>query len=163
MRDLPLFQLSKEQAGFIESGVSIIVASRDAQNRPLLGHGLGCYSSPGQGRITLFLSRRKHPLLLDAIRRSGTIAVTFSEPSSTRSMQIKGNAAEIIELDSGDADSIAAYIELFAADLDRIGHRGILARTILACAPGDYAAVSFVPNIAFTQTPGPAAGNRIGA
>ena len=158
----PLFQLSKDHAAFIESGVSIVVASRDSQNRPFVGRAAACHVAAG-GRIKIFLSRRKYPFLLDAIRRTGAIAASFSEPSTNKSLQIKGTGAELAELEPGDADLIAGHLDLFAADVERIGLRGALPRTILAAAPEDIQAILFVPAVAFIQTPGPVAGNRIGA
>ena len=156
-----MFGLDKDQAAFIESGVSIIAASRDPQNRPFLGRCPGCRVAPDRSSITIFLSRQKYPLLLDAIRRSGVVAISFSEPSSNRSLQLKSGRAELVELQDGDVQSVAAHLDLFAADLERIGHAGALGRTVLACSSGELAAVRFVPHEAFTQTPGPVAGRRI--
>jgi hypothetical protein len=158
-----MFGLDKDQIAFIESGVSIIVASRDSQNRPFEGRSAGCRAAPDGSAVTVFLSRLKYPLLLDAIRRSGVVAVSFSEPSSNRSLQLKSTTAEMVELRDGDAESVATHLELFAADLDRIGHLGNLGRTVLASSLTELAAVRFTPLEAFTQTPGPVAGKRIGA
>jgi len=55
------------------------------------------------------------------------------------------------------------HLDLFAADLERIGHLGMLGRTVLACGLSELAAVRFAPHEGFTQTPGPVAGTRIGA
>ena len=157
-----LFQLSKEQAAFVESGVSVVLASRDAQNRPFLGRASGCHVA-ADGRIKIFFSRRKYPFLLDAIRRTGAIAVSFSEPSTNKSLQIKGTGAELAELEPGDIDRAADHLNLFAADVERVGIRAALPRMVLAAAPEDLQAVVFFPAVAFIQTPGPVAGSRIGA
>lgn len=156
-----MFRLNKDQIGFMESGVSIRAASHDTQNRPVLGHGGGCRVAGDGTRVTIFLSRVKYPLLLDAVRRSGVIAVSFIEPSTNKSIQVKGEAAELIEPENGDAERIAAYQDLFAADLERINVRAALGRAVLAIAPGDLAAIAFTPTIAFIQTPGPKAGTPV--
>jgi len=101
--------------------------------------------------------------LFDAIRRTGVIAASFSEPSTNKSLQLKGTGAELAELEPGDAERIAGHLNLFAADVERMGIRGALPRTVLAAPPEDLQAVVFVPAIAFIQTPGPVAGTRIGA
>ena len=155
-------RLTREQAAFLESGVSIIAAARDGQNRPLVGRCTGCRIA-ADGAVTLFLSRLRYPLLVDAIRRGSALAANFSEPSSNKSLQVKAATAAAVDLAPGDLDSIAAYLTLYAADLERIGDRAALARTVLTAAPGDLAAIRFQPDAIFTQTPGPAAGNRIGA
>lgn len=159
----PLFQLNKSQIGFMESGVSIRVASHDTQNRPVQGHAGGCRVTGDGGRVTLFLSRAKYPLLLDAVRRSGVVAVSFIEPSTNKSIQVKGESAELTEPETGDLERIAAYLDLFTADLERINVRAAFGRAVLAIAPADLAAVTFTPAIAFIQTPGPKAGKRIEA
>ena len=156
------FRLNQEQSAFIESGVSIIVAARDPHNRPLIGRATGCVAAP-DGRIRVFLSRRKYPLLLDGIRRSGTVAVTYSEPSTNKSLQVKSTSAVLAELGRGEPARAEAYLALFSADLERIGHRPVFAATVLAAAPDDLVAVAFTPQFAFSQTPGPVAGRRIDA
>lgn len=158
-----MFRLHKDQIGFMESGVSIRVASHDTQNRPVQGHAGGCRVSSDGGRVTIFLSRTKYPLLLDAIRRSGVVAVSFIEPSTNKSIQVKGEAAELAEPEKGDPERIAAYLDLFTADLERINVRAALGRAVLGIAPADLAAISFTPAIAFIQTPGPKAGKPIEA
>jgi hypothetical protein len=40
------FTLDESYAGFIESGVRIVAASRDVQNRPLIGLCVGCRVAP---------------------------------------------------------------------------------------------------------------------
>jgi len=147
----------------MESGVSIRAASHDTQNRPVLGHAGGCRVAVDGSRVTLFLSRAKYPLLLDAVRRSGVVAASFIEPSTNKSIQIKGEAAELAEPETGDAERLAAYQDLFAADLERINVRGALGRAVLAIAPGDLAAITFTPTLAFIQTPGAKAGKPIEA
>jgi hypothetical protein len=156
-----MFRLSKEHVGFIESGVSIVVASRDVQNRPVQGRAGGCRAAPDGSEITLFLSRAKYPFLLDALRRGGAVAASFNEPSTNRSLQIKGAAAELTPLLTGDAARISAYLDLFAADVERIHVSGDLPRAVLAGAVTDLEAVRFTPQAAFVQTPGPQAGKKL--
>ena len=156
-----MFQLSSSQIGFMESGVSIVAASRDTQNRPLLGHAIGCRVVPDGARVTIFLSRQKYPRLLDGLRRSGSIAVSFTEPSTNRSIQVKGKEVALEAGETGDAARIRAYLTLFTADLDRIHVRAEMVYAALAPAAGDLAAIAFTPTTAFVQTPGARAGAAI--
>jgi hypothetical protein len=158
-----VFRLGSNHIGFMESGVSIVAASRDTQGRPVLGHAMGCRVAPDGGRVTIFLSRLKYPFLLDALRRSGTIAVSFTEPSSNKSIQVKGEAAKLEAGEAGDADCVAAHFRLFTADLDRIHVRAELAQAALGPVAGDLAAIAFTPTVAFIQTPGAQAGTAISA
>ncbi len=154
-------RLSREHAAFVQSGVSITAASRDGQNRPVIGRSPGCAITHGGERVRIFISRRKYPLLLDAVRRSGAVAVNFTEPSTNRSLQLKSTSAEVVEPEHRDFDRVSAYLDLLCADLDRIGQQGVHARTLLQASADDIAAVLFAPESAFSQTPGPVAGNKI--
>jgi hypothetical protein len=158
-----LFRLNKQQIGFMESGVAITAASHDIENRPVLGRMMGCRVAADGARITLFLSRVKYPLLLDAFRRSGKVAASFTEPSSNQSIQVKGEGAELVEMLTGDPERIAACFDLFTADLERINIPRVLAEAVQAFHPGDIAAISFTPTVAFIQTPGAKAGSPIAA
>ncbi len=147
----------------MESGVAIIAASHDSQNRPVLGHVLGCRVAEDGGRVILLLSRSRYPFLLDAVRRSGMIAVSFNEASTHKSIQVKGESAEPAAPEPGDAARVSTYLDLFTADLARIHVDGGMARAALGAGPDDLAAIGFVPVIAFLQTPGAKAGSAISA
>ena len=156
-----LFQINREHTAFVESGVIISVASRNAQNRPVIGRSVGCAVTDGDQRVKIFVSRRKYPLLIDAIQRSGAVAANFTEPSTNRSLQLKSTSAGVFELGIGDFDRTIAYLDVLCADLDRIGQTALLARTLLQASAGELAAVLFPPNSVFSQTPGPVAGCQI--
>jgi hypothetical protein len=156
------FILSEAHAGFCESGVRIVAASRDAGNRPLLGLAVGCRVCADRCRVTLFLPRHRYPLLIDAIRRSGAIAASFSEPSSHKGIQLKGTNAALIPTENSDAQRMATYLDLLASDVERVGNSGRLVRAALHCPIEEVAAIAFTPLEAFAQTPGALAGNRLG-
>ena len=158
-----LFRLSQQQIGFMESGVSITAASHDTENRPMLGRMMGCRVAADGSRVILFLSRAKYPFLLDAIRRSGRVAASFTEPSSNKSIQVKGEDAGLVALEAGDPERIAAHFDLFAAELKRINIPRVLAEAVYASHQCDLAALAFSPVMAFIQTPGARAGSAMGA
>jgi hypothetical protein len=78
-------------------------------------------------------------------------------------VQIKALDAQIRALADGDLQHIRAYRERFADDLEPIGFSRIMVRTLLAVPPSDLLAVEFSPSEAYTQTPGPRAGQPLGA
>jgi hypothetical protein len=158
-----VFRLGSSHIGFMESGVSIAVASRDTQNRPVLGRALACRVAGDGARVTILVSRVKYPLLLDALRRSGTIAVSFTEPSTDRSIQVKGAEVELQPAGEADSARIDTYFCLFTADLQRIAVKAELAHAALGCAIADLVTVAITPTVAFVQTPGAQAGSPIPA
>lgn len=156
-----LAPLDAEHAAFIEGRVSIIAASCGANNEPNLSRAVGCRVTPDRRTVTLFLFAAQSGALLADLRANGAIAVVFSEPSTHRTLQLKGNDANVAALDRNDAEILATYRQGFAAELAGMGYLEIFARTLLGCAAGDVVAVNFTVAEAFVQTPGPKAGTPL--
>jgi hypothetical protein len=154
--------LDEEHAAFIQAGVSLNAASCDHHNRPASCRLLGCRVLEGGHRIAVFLSARQGEYLLECLRATSAIAVVFSQPSTHRTVQVKGWDAQVRALAEGELQIIRAYRESFADELEPIGFSRIMVRTLLAAAPADLVAVEFSPCDAFSQTPGPPA-PRLGA
>lgn len=154
--------LDPELAAFVQGAVGIVVASRDATLLPSVGRAVGCRIDPDRRALTILLAASQNAALLDDIRRHRTIAVVFSEPSSHRTVQLKGrDATECAPVDE-DLRAVAAYVEAFDAELARVGFGEGYARALLAHQPGDLVAVRFSAGQGFLQTPGPRAGEPLG-
>lgn len=153
--------IDTDTAGFIVGGVSIIASARDASNRPELVRAQGCRVARDRRRISLFVVAAQAVELLADIRQNGRIAVVFTQPSSHRSLQLKGDDAEVTSLRRGDASCIVAYREAMVIELGRIGVSEAMVRALLAGASGDMVAIGFTPAAAFVQTPGPEAGKPL--
>lgn len=145
-------------AAFIQSGVSVHVASRDAANVPSVGRGFGCRVATDRSRVTVFLSMAQTPDVVRDLRASKRVAAVFSQPSTHRTIQIKGDDATIGTLEDGDLARIAAYADALVRDLQKLGFSEAVGRTLVHCRPADLVAVAFTPKAAFRQTPGPNAG-----
>ncbi|MEA3393740.1 MAG: pyridoxamine 5'-phosphate oxidase family protein [Pseudomonadota bacterium] len=150
--------LSPEFIALITSGVSTIVASHDASGRPSLMRAVGAATTPDGTRITVYLNRPACPQLLADLQATGQIAVVFSEPFSHRAVQVKACRVELRAAGPEDAPVLARYLAGMEHELGRIGFGPDYTRTMLAYQLGDVAAVSFSPEQAFDQTPGPKAG-----
>lgn len=152
----------EDDARFIQSGVSISVASRDVRRVPSLARGAACRLSADHRQITvLVLESQAHQLLQD-IASTSAIAVVFSEPSTHRTLQLKGSDAAITRTLPGDAGLAAQHRDAFSADIVPLGFSRDLARAIHGFSPGDLVAVTFTASDIFQQTPGPGAGERMG-
>lgn len=154
-------ELSAANADFIQQGVSVIVGGRDRDNTPTLARGIGCRVAPERTRVTVFLAASQAVELLAHLGDNGAIAVVFCQPSTHRTIQLKGTDAKAVPLEADDHERIAAQAAALAADIIGIGYREEPVRTLLAYAPEDVVAVAFTPSSAFLQTPGPNAGERI--
>ena len=157
----PSSPLGPEQAALLERRVSIVVASRDAQRRPHLVRALGCRLWADGCRMTLLLPLRAAAQVLDELRANGGIAAVFSEPTTNRSLQLKGDDAQVLPASAEDEALAAEHLERFVAEIGELGFPASVAQTIL-CADGGIAAVHFTVREAYEQTPGPRAGVRLG-
>lgn len=150
--------LDEDHADFIQSGVSIIAASRDASNVPSMDRALGCKVSRDRRRVTIFVGIASAQRLLDDLRRCGQLAVVFSEPPTHRTIQLKADDAAIGRVSPADRKVVEAYADAMTRIIGAIGHREHLVRAMLGSPAGELASVTFTPMAAFAQTPGPRAG-----
>jgi D-serine deaminase-like pyridoxal phosphate-dependent protein len=155
--------LDDAHAAFLERGVVIAVASRNAGNVASTAHGYGCRVSPDRRRVTIFVAADAARALLDDIGATRSIAVVFSQPSTHRTIQLKGSDAAIVALAGGDGEAMSAHLEFMIAEMALIGFSEAHARAAWSIAPADAAAIAFTPAAAFVQTPGPRAGAPLGS
>ena len=164
LRMTPAPLLDAEHAGFVvQPGISMTVASTGAGKLPQLGRALGCRVAPGGARVTVILPGDQLPALVAALRASRAIAVVFSQPSTHRTIQLKGQDAVLEPLAPEDDALCATWAEGFVAALAPYGIDEPLVRAFLWCEPAARVAVSFTPCAAFQQTPGPRAGAPLAA
>jgi hypothetical protein len=153
--------LDEENADFIQGGVSVVVASRDAALVPDVVRGCGCRVSRDRRRVTVLVEPARAGSLLTDISANGEIAVVFSQPSTHRTIQLKGTDAKLRRVTAADRALAALHLEAWVEDLSRIGYRSGLARAIRGVAEQGLVAIAFTPAAAFQQTPGPGAGERL--
>jgi hypothetical protein len=155
---VPAPSFDEAHAAFMESGVSVHVASRSPANVPSVARALGCRIAPDRRRVTIFLSTAQAADLLADLRATRAAAAVFSRPSTHETLQIKGDDATIGALADGDRARIAAYADALVRDLQTLGFTEAFGRALVDCDPADLVAVTFTPKVAFQQTPGPNAG-----
>jgi hypothetical protein len=142
--------------------VSIIVGSRDARQRPHLMRAVGCRLSADRRRVTVLMPQGSGQAVLDDLCDNGQIAVVFSEPSSNRTLQLKGGDATVLPCEPGDAALAEAYLQGFVDEIGQLGFAAEVAHTMLRHCDA-LMAVHFTVAAAFEQTPGPAAGEPLPA
>lgn len=159
MPDAPL--IDEELAGFLQSGLGVHAASRDAAGVPCLMRGIGCRVSPDRRRVTIFLLASQCGRLLADFAANGAIAFVASLPSTHRTVQLKGTDARAGAPLPDDEALVARQRAAFADQLVRAGYAPEVARTLVGGDWDDVVAVTFTPTAAFAQTPGPGAGNPL--
>ena len=160
MHSDPPSPIGDEHAALIEHRVSIMVGSRDAGLRPHLLRAVGCRLSVDRRRATLLVPEGSSGDVLNDLRDNGRIAVVFSQPTSNRTLQLKGNDASIGPCGPDDAALADRYVRGVMEEIGRLGFDARLAHTILS-RDDALVAVQFTIAEAFEQTPGPAAGEPV--
>jgi hypothetical protein len=155
-------RLDAEHAAFIQGGVSVIVATRDASLAPEAVRACGCRVSRDRRRVTVLLDPVRVERLLADVAANGMVAVVFSQPSTHRTIQLKGSDAASGTVGRRDRVLLAAQRGAWIEDLRRIGYPRDFAEALWGPLPRALAAISFTPTAAFQQTPGPSAGQPIG-
>lgn len=154
--------VTEDDARFMLGGVSISVASRDRRFVPSLARSAGCRLSADRQQVTVLVLRSQARQLLQDITDTGAIAVVFSEPSTHRTIQLKGLDASVHEALPDDASVADEHRTAFASDIIPLGYVRELAYAIHGFTLDDLQAITFTPTDIFQQTPGPGAGVRMG-
>lgn len=142
----------------VAQGVSAIVASRDAALRPSIMRAVGTRISADGREVTVYLRRSQSGQLLHDIAETGEIAVVFSVPSTHQTLQLKARQAAQHPATDEDLPVLQAYLRSMEEEVGRVGYGPPYVAAMLAAPLHDVVAVSFRPETAFDQTPGPRAG-----
>ena len=153
--------LTDEVLAFLQRRVLVSVASRNADRVPSVVRSVGFRIHRASQKVTVFVVARQSEHVLADIRATGQVAVVFSEPSTHRTLQVKGESALVGTLEDGDWPAIGGYGEAAVAELAPLGYAEAWTRKLVECTPAQVVAVRFAPGSAFGQTPGPRAGERL--
>jgi hypothetical protein len=151
--------ISPDLAAFLESGIAILVGTRDARLVPECTRGIGARVEAGGQELTIFLPDAIAGQSLSNLRDNGRIAVGFSRSSDHRSFQLKGRVVSLAPASERDRGDIERYRCAWASSL---GEVGLPPRITLRMAHWPAHAARFAVEGIFVQTPGPGAGARLG-
>jgi hypothetical protein len=153
--------LDDDHAAFIQGGVSVVVATRNADLVPDAVRGCGCRVSRDRRSVTVLVESLRIGSVIADIEANGLIAVVFSQPSTHRTIQLKGTDARVVRVSPRDRDLAERHLAAWVDELTAIGYRPEFARAVHGDAPDAMVALVFTPTAAFQQTPGPGAGDRL--
>ena len=148
-------------AAFMQGAVGVSIATCSQNNMPNVVRAVGCRVSPDFRLVTILVSAKQAGAVMADIRRNGKIAVVCSQPSTHRTIQIKGQDAVIGMASGADLQAVTTYRTAFARELEPFGYEEANIRAMLACPDADIVALQFHPCAAFSQTPGPNAGQPL--
>ncbi len=148
-----------ELVSFLESGLSMLVATRDARLSPDATRAVGARVEKGGAELTVFLPSATCAEALANLSDNGRIAVCFSRAADHRSVQVKGHALEVREAAAHERGRVEGYLGALA---EAWGFVGLPASATLRLAHWPCHAVRFRVESLFVQTPGPDAGAPLG-
>ncbi len=94
---------------------------------------------------------------------NGRIAVVFTQPSTHRTIQLKGTDAALVRATASSIDCSAQHHrEMWIEELCQLGYTREFSAAVWGPLPETLAAIAFTPTAAFQQTPGPGAGQALG-
>lgn len=150
-------------AEFLGKGVGMLIGACDEHLMPIAVRATGCKVSPDRCTVTVFVSAAQAGRMVDILGANGMISVTFSLPESHRTIQLKGSDAAVGALQEGDIGIVEAYRDAFVEQLTGLGYDPAKTRRMVTRPTEELIAISFTPDAAFTQTPGPRAGEPLAA
>ena len=154
----PASTLPADLAAFVQSGLSITVCGRDERLVPSLAKGVGCRVRPDGREVTVLLFADAAEAAARDIATNRLIAVVFSQPSTNRTVQLKGRDATHVPATPADVALVRRHLALFAADIAPMGWDHRYVDTLFWHDAAQLLAIRFTPEFAFAQTPGPNAG-----
>lgn len=153
--------LDSDNSTFIQTGVSISVAASRQDRFPSMSRGMGCKLLDGGKKLAVFLRRSQSADLLENIRCSGKVANVFSLPSSNRTLQLKGVDAQVLPFDPADLPIVENHISDFLQEVLPVGLPEAVVRALFSYTVDDLVTLVYSPCAAFSQTPGPRAGEPL--
>lgn len=143
---------------FLQHRLMVSVASRSPDHVPSVVRCVGFRLHERPQRLAVFVRTGDSARVLADIRATGLVAVVFSEPSTHRTLQLKGTDAASGPLEHGDWPTIGAHADAAVAELGPLGYAEAWVRTVFRSTPAQVQAIRFTVSSAFAQTPGPRAG-----
>jgi hypothetical protein len=145
----------QDLVGFLESGVSVLVGTRDARLAPDATRAVGARLADDGGELMVFLPAATCATALANVGDNGRIAVCFSRAFDHRAVQVKGRAIEVRLAREQERALVDRYRAALAEEL---GHVGVPPRATLRWAHWPCHVVRLRVEGVFVQTPGPGAG-----
>jgi len=156
--------ISAELKAFLESGLSVVVGTRDADLVPEITRGWGLLVSKDRKSISLCAPLATSRKTLDNLAGNGQMTVCCSLPTSYKTVQLKGTCIKRAGPSRTDRVAVERHREAFGCLNERMGFPRQRTVTFwqreLETSPV-LVKLRFVPEQIFDQTPGPDAGSLL--
>jgi hypothetical protein len=149
---------SEKLRTFLNGGISVIVATVDAEGVPTCCRGIAIDSKDDFDSVTVYLPAATAGETVANLATTRRIAVSCTEPLSHSSIQIKGVTRGVKLAPAQDRDFVAQRLESFA---DALGAFGLPRNVTRSLTHWPAFAIEVSVEELFDQTPGPKAGEAL--
>jgi hypothetical protein len=143
---------------FMDDGVSVVLATVDADGIPSCCRGVAVTSRDGFETLTIYVPATTAQETIANVATTRRVAVSATKPLSHQSVQVKGITRGVRLAPASDEEFVRAKLGTFAEVLDQIGLPQRVTRSI---AQWPAFAIDISIEEIFDQTPGPKAGNAV--
>lgn len=151
-------RIPEDLVEFLESGVSILVGTRNAKNEPEPMRASGALVSKDREQLSLLFPSHNTRSIAN-VEENGQVAVCFSRMLDNYAIQLKGHGAIVREGNDAERALAERYRAAYGEQLYMTGFpRSLTSRINVWPAK----VVTFTVRDIFVQTPGPGAGARLG-
>ena len=145
-------------AGPVRDGLAVIVGTCGDDNRPAVTRGWGAVAGADGSVVELCVAAPAGSRTLASVRTGRPIAVTFSDPTTYVSVQVKGHVTSVGEPSPEQLARVEAHIGAFGAAVEPFGLTPEFVRS-MAC--DELRAVTVAVETRYDQTPGRGAGQAL--
>jgi len=156
--------ITAELKDFLESGVSVVVGTRDSACLPDAVRAWGPRVGRDGRTISLCVAVATSGSALSNLRDNGRVAVIFCLPTNYKTIQLKGRFLGTARPNGQDLAAVERHRDSFTASatgvgVDRRFMEGLWQKELVESAV--MLKIRFVAEQVFDQTPGPDAGARL--
>ena len=145
-------------AAFLQSGLSINVATRDGTLQPDGEVAWAAQVHADRVHMTVFLYEKAAPAMLRNLKAHPEIAVAFDRPTSHRACQVKGHFVSSRRGKAAERAEVERQVDAFSLDLEAIG---IPRAMVAGFKTWPCVAIQLRVTQLFEQTPGPGTGEPL--
>ena len=151
--------LTPDQVAFLHGPLSMNVGAVGRDGWPCVTRAQGVVVARDRRALTVLLSTTRGQAVLDALAAGSAVTLVASRPQTHATLQLKAARTERIAVTKAHKTASARCVAAFGAELAALGYGDAAADAMAAVlSTEDLAALRFVPEIVFDQTPGPQAG-----
>ncbi|MCX7589225.1 hypothetical protein [Phenylobacterium sp. 58.2.17] len=151
--------IDAELTALLREPVMMVFAARSAAGLPALGRALGARPAADGATLDIFTPAAQWSEALGGLAPGALLAFTFVQPDTYRTFQLKGELISIMPADARDIAAVDRYVAEVSQSLTALG---VQPQQMAHWLGGrDLMTLRLAPTMAFRQTPGPHAGERL--